>query len=71
MIVDGHVYIADEDGDVTVFDLSAKKHIVSEINMGSAAYTTPIVANDVLFIASKTELFAIVPGTSTKRSGTP
>ena len=30
-----------------------------EINMPSSIYSTPIVANDVLYIADKTHLFAI------------
>ena len=60
LIVEGHVYIADEDGDVCVFELSAEKHEpLSEINMGSSVYSTPTVAHGVLFIASRTHLFAI------------
>jgi outer membrane protein assembly factor BamB len=60
LIVEGHVYIADEDGDVCVFELSAEKQEpISEINMGSSLYSTPTVANGVLFIASRTHLFAI------------
>ena len=30
-----------------------------EVNMGNSVYSTPVVANDVLFIASKNRLFAI------------
>ena len=60
LIVDNHIYIGDEDGDICVFNLTAEKHDpVSEINMGNAVYTTPIVANGVLYIATRTHLFAI------------
>ncbi len=60
LIVEDHVYVGDEDGDICVFKLSGEKHDpVSEINMGGSVYTTPIVANGVLFIASRTHLFAI------------
>ncbi len=60
LIVDNHVYVGDEDGDICVFQLTTEKHDpVSEINMGAAVYTTPIVANDVLYIATRTHLFAI------------
>ena len=60
MIVEGHVYVGDEDGDVCVFELSAEKQEpISEVNMGSSVYSTPTVANGVLFIASRTHLFAI------------
>ncbi|MEX0820224.1 MAG: PQQ-binding-like beta-propeller repeat protein, partial [Pirellulaceae bacterium] len=60
LIVDGRVYIGDEDGDICVFNLSAEPHEpLAEINMGNSVYSTPIVANDVLFIANRTHLFAI------------
>lgn len=59
LIVDDKVYIGDEDGDITVFKLSAKKEVLSEHNMGSAVYSTPIVANGILFISDKDHLFAI------------
>jgi len=59
-IVDGHVYIGDEDGDVCIFDLTAEPHDpIAEINMGNSVYSTPIVANNVLFIANKSHIFAI------------
>jgi outer membrane protein assembly factor BamB len=61
LIVDGKVYIGDEDGDVTVFKHGKEKEIISEINMGNAVYTSPVVANNTLFIANKTHLFAITP----------
>jgi hypothetical protein len=35
---------------------------IGEINMGSAVYTTPIVANDTLFIANRNRIFAIQEG---------
>ena len=51
LIVDGHVYIGDEDGDVCIFELSAEPHEpIEEINMGNSVYSTPVVANGVLFI---------------------
>jgi len=62
LIVDDKVYIGDEDGDVAIFKLSADKEDsepMEEINMGNSVYSTPIVANGVLYIANKTHLFAI------------
>ena len=60
LIVEDKVYIGDEDGDVCVFDLTAEPHEpIAEINMGNSVYSTPIVANDVLYIANRTHLFAI------------
>lgn len=61
LIVDGKVYIGDEDGDVAIFELSRKMKLINEVNMGNAVYSTPIVANNTLFISNKNELFAISP----------
>ncbi len=59
LIVDGKVYIGDEDGDITVFKLAKEQEILAEINMGNSVYSTPIVAGDTLYIANKSHLFAI------------
>ncbi|MFO0901748.1 MAG: PQQ-binding-like beta-propeller repeat protein [Pirellulales bacterium] len=60
LIVGDHVYIGDEDGDIVVFKLTAEKHDpIFEVNMLSSVYTSPVVANGVLYIANKDHLFAI------------
>ncbi len=60
LIVDGHLYVADEEGDVRVFNLSAKAHEpIAEVNMGDSVYTTPAVAGKTLFISTRSYLFAI------------
>lgn len=59
LIVDGKVYIGDEDGDITIVELSDKLNILGEINMGNSVYSTPIVANGTLYIANKDHVFAI------------
>ena len=60
LIVNDHVYIGDEDGDVCVFNLTKEQHDpIAEINMANSVYSTPIVANGVLYIANRTHLFAI------------
>lgn len=81
LIVDGHVYIGDEDGDLSVFRVSADpkiamKELDGELvplnadengevpNMGSSVYSTPVVANGVLFIANRDRLFAIASSAS-------
>lgn len=61
LIVDGKVYIGDEDGDITVLKHGKELEIISEINMGNSVYSTPVVANGVLYIANKSHVFAIVP----------
>ena len=62
LIVEDHVYIGDEDGDISIFKLSPEMEMVSEVNMGSSVYTTPVVANDTLFIANRNRIYAIQEG---------
>jgi outer membrane protein assembly factor BamB len=59
LIADNKIYIGDEDGDITIFELSKEQKQIAEINLGSALYTTPIAANDKIFIANRNKLFAI------------
>jgi hypothetical protein len=62
LIVDGKVYIGDEDGDITIFELSKKMKILAENNMINSVYSTPIIGNNTLFISNKSTLFAIKDG---------
>ena len=63
LITRDHVYIGDEDGDLTVFRLTAEAHEpVAEINMRNSVYSTPIVAKGVLYITARNRLFAIAEG---------
>jgi len=66
LIVDGKVYVGDEDGDITIFELSKKKTILAENSMINSIYSTPIVANNTLFISNKSTLFAIKEGAKLK-----
>ena len=59
LIVDGKIYLGDEDGDVLVFRLGTKCNLLAKNNMGAAVYGTPAVAAGVLYIATRTHLFAI------------
>jgi len=76
LIVQEHVYIADEDGDIAVFKLSSDPEVAMKkvddeflpinagedeevVNMENSVFSTPVVANNVLFIANKEHLFAI------------
>jgi outer membrane protein assembly factor BamB len=59
MVVDNKVYLGDEDGDVVVFKADKNMEIIHEVNMGSAVYSTPVARDSVLYIASRTQLFAI------------
>ena len=79
LIVGETVYAADSDGDVAILSLSpdpsksvkeaapesgAIYEPLHEITMDSSIVTMPIVANNVLYIASRHELFAIADGST-------
>jgi len=59
MYADGKVLIGDEDGDVAVLKAGKEMELLFEVNMGSAVYTTPVLDNGVLYIATRNRLFAI------------
>jgi outer membrane protein assembly factor BamB len=60
LIADGKVMIGDEDGDIVVFECKAEQHEpLTEINMKNSVYSSPIIANDTLYIANRDHLFAI------------
>jgi outer membrane protein assembly factor BamB len=58
-VVDGKVYLGDEDGDVVVLAQGKEKKILAEMNMGSAVYSTPVPAHGTLFMNNRNQLFAL------------
>ena len=69
LIVEDHVYIADTDGEVAIFHHSADFRVtaptgipLAEINMETSISSTPVVANNVLYIATRSRLYAIEGG---------
>ncbi|HEU0176851.1 MAG TPA: PQQ-binding-like beta-propeller repeat protein [Blastocatellia bacterium] len=59
LVVDGKVYLGDEDGDVVVLKAGKEKKVIAEMNMGSSVYSTPVPANGALFVMNRNQLFAI------------
>ncbi|QDT33292.1 outer membrane protein assembly factor BamB family protein [Thalassoglobus polymorphus] len=59
LLVDGKVYIGDEDGDIAVFKHGKEMELLAENLMDSSVYSTPVVANGVLYISTKDTLYAI------------
>jgi outer membrane protein assembly factor BamB len=63
MAAGDRVYVGDEDGDIAIFEIKKEPHDpIAEINMLNSVYSTPIIANGVLYIANKDHLFAIQEG---------
>ena len=59
LVVDGKVYLGDQDGDVAVLKAGTEIKKISEIDMGNSVYSTPVPANGVLYIMTRSELYAI------------
>jgi outer membrane protein assembly factor BamB len=59
MVIDGKVYLGDEDGDVTVLAADKALKVIAENNMGSSVYSTPVPANGTLFVVNRNQLFAL------------
>jgi outer membrane protein assembly factor BamB len=59
LVVEGRVYLGDEDGDITILQAGRELKVIGEMNMGSSVYSTPVPANGALFIVNRNELFAI------------
>jgi outer membrane protein assembly factor BamB len=58
MVIDGKVYLGDEDGDLVILEAAKEEKVIGEYNLGTSIYSTPVPANGVLFIMSRNQLFA-------------
>jgi outer membrane protein assembly factor BamB len=70
MVIDGKVYLGDEDGDVVVFQAGKELKVLSETNLGSSVYSTAVPANGVLYFNNRNTLFAFAEGASSKPTPT-
>ena len=71
LIVEDKVYLGDEDGEMAIFRHSADPEVAMQVvddepepyygtrDMGSSVYSTPIIADNVLYISNRAHLFAI------------
>lgn len=59
LVVDGKVYVGDEDGDLIIFEHSKEKKKINEIYMENSIKSTPIVANNVMYIMTLEKVYAI------------
>ena len=72
-VADGKVYIGDEDGDIAVLESgkggAKEREPIYETNMGAAVYTTPVAHDGVLYVVTRTRLFALEEGIAPKAAG--
>ena len=58
-LLPGKVYIGDQNHKVTIFAHGKQKKIVNVVDIGGPVFTTPVAANGVLYIATKSKLYAL------------
>jgi outer membrane protein assembly factor BamB len=59
MWVDGKIYMGDENGKITIFAHGKAKKIVNIVDMDEPVYATPVAANGILYVATKSKIYAI------------
>ena len=57
--VDGKVYIGNDGGEVVIFKHGKKQEVLAKIDMDEVVHSTPVVARGVLYVATKSKLYAI------------
>ncbi len=58
MVADGKVYLGNEDGILVVLKAGKEAKVLEEIEFDAPIYSTPVVSNGVLYVASQTHLYA-------------
>ena len=59
LVVDGKVLLGNEDGDLLIFEHGKEENEPNVINLGAPIYSSPVVANQTLYISTQTHLYAI------------
>lgn len=59
LVVDGKVFIGDEDGEMTILKTGKKEQKIAEKLFNSSVYSTPTIANGVLYVTDRARLYAI------------
>jgi hypothetical protein len=59
LLVDGKLFVPAEDNRLTVLAHGKTKKVLAENDIGDCTYTTPIVAGDILYFATRTHLHAV------------
>jgi len=59
MVADGKMFLGDEDGILSIFAASKELKKIGEIEFPSSIYSTPTIANGVMFVSDRSRLYAI------------
>jgi outer membrane protein assembly factor BamB len=58
-VADGKVYVGNEDGELVILKASRKKELVAKVEFYTPIYCSPVIANNTIYVATLTHLFAI------------
>ena len=61
-VVDGKIYLGDEDGDVAVLRAGKEMELLGEYNLGAAVYCTPVAKDGVLYVLTRNRIWALKEG---------
>lgn len=65
-IAQDRVYIANSDGDILIFKLSKEKDLMDTMSIEMGTCTSPVVANNRLYMAGRSRIFAFEEGAKTE-----
>jgi outer membrane protein assembly factor BamB len=59
LVVDGKVFIGNEDGTMFIFEHGKKSNVLAEIELNGVVHGTVAVAGDVIYVNHSRKMFAI------------
>ena len=59
LVADGKVFLGTEDGEVVILGATKEKHHHGTIELHAPIYSSAVVANDTVYVASQTHLYAM------------
>lgn len=59
LVADGKVFLGDEDGELIILAAGREKKPLAKIEFGAPIYSSPVVANGVLYVCTQTHLYAV------------
>jgi outer membrane protein assembly factor BamB len=57
--VDGKIYLGNEEGDILIFQAGKEMKLLGKRDMENTVYSTPVAANGILYVMTKSRLYAI------------
>ncbi len=59
LVADGKLYCGNEDGELVILKASREKQLIGKVEFYTPIYASPVVANNTLYVATMTHVFAV------------